>query len=295
MPPSKIGPIGFSYPQWNGTFFPPGLPMHARLNYVSTQFTAIELDTTFYGMPRSGQATKWAKEVPDDFTISFKAPRDLTHRDAPLFLSSPEAGMLWDEFCAFLKEMGKERSVALLQFPHTFSARSRDSLLNLIERQPEIKVAVELRHESWYVTGAAQSLGVLGACVVSADRAPLGECARIPTDQCTYEPFPILRTTDWMYMRLCGRHDQYERDDLEIFDPTPRLQWWTESLAASENNPENLVMSSNSIFEPQEISSKELIITCGNSYAGHSPATLTRMMEIMGIQKPTPLQPGLFD
>jgi hypothetical protein len=37
------------------------------------------------------------------------------------------------------------------------------------------------------------------------------------------------------------------------------------------------------------------MITCGNSYAGHSPATLTRMMEIMGIQKPTPLQPGLFD
>lgn len=302
MSTTKVGPIGFSYPQWNGTFFPPGLPLSSRLNYVSSQFSAIELDTTFYGMPRVGQAAKWIKEIPEDFTISFKAPRDLTHKDSPLFLGTADAAVIWDEFCGFLNSMGAERTIALLQFPHTFTARSRDSLLRLLDRTKGIKVAVELRHESWYNTGSAQGLGICGACVVSADRAPLGECARVPSDQCTYEPFPVIRTTDWMYLRLCGRHDQYERDDLEIFDASPRLKWWAESILPFLDSPgrsqdvESTWFDQSEMFPgPSASRCKELIITCGNSYAGHSPATLSRMMEILGIQKPTPLQPGLFD
>jgi uncharacterized protein YecE (DUF72 family) len=83
MSPSRrifVGIGGWSYKPWRETFYPPEVKVKDELSYASRQVTAIEINSTFYGLQKPAVFAKWREATPNDFVFSLKAPRFTTQR-----------------------------------------------------------------------------------------------------------------------------------------------------------------------------------------------------------------------
>ena len=74
-----VGTSGFSYKEWKGSFYPEKLPANKMLAYYGEHFNAVEVNNTFYRLPKSNMLATWATQVPDDFSFAIKASRHITH------------------------------------------------------------------------------------------------------------------------------------------------------------------------------------------------------------------------
>jgi hypothetical protein len=75
----RTGTMGWSYEDWRGPFYPANLPAARMLGEYAKVFDTVELDTTFYGVPRPSTVAGWAAQVPEGFVFSAKVPRAVTH------------------------------------------------------------------------------------------------------------------------------------------------------------------------------------------------------------------------
>ena len=73
------GTSGFSYQEWHGAFYPEHMPAADRLAYYGARLPAVEINQTFYRMPRASMLAGWAAQVPDGFRFAVKASRKITH------------------------------------------------------------------------------------------------------------------------------------------------------------------------------------------------------------------------
>lgn len=73
------GMSGYAYKEWKGSFYPTGLPAGGMLGCYATRFPAVEINNTFYRMPKEAVLLDWAARVPDGFTFAIKASRRITH------------------------------------------------------------------------------------------------------------------------------------------------------------------------------------------------------------------------
>src|SRR6266542_1645726 len=74
------GTSGYSYKEWKGSFYPEDLPAGEMLRYYAERFAAVEINNTFYRMPKSDVLARWAEQVPDGFRFALKASQQITHR-----------------------------------------------------------------------------------------------------------------------------------------------------------------------------------------------------------------------
>lgn len=70
---------GFSYKEWKGSFYPEKLPVKDMLRYYGERFGAVEINNSFYRMPKAEVLEAWAGEVPAGFRFVLKAPQLITH------------------------------------------------------------------------------------------------------------------------------------------------------------------------------------------------------------------------
>ena len=70
----RLGTQGWSYPDWQGVFYPPGSKQEDRLPFYSQVFDTVELDTTFYQAPKATIARSWARHTPESFRFAAKLP-----------------------------------------------------------------------------------------------------------------------------------------------------------------------------------------------------------------------------
>ena len=70
-----IGTMGFSYKDWAGAFYPPGVAARDYLPHYSRIFNTVEIDSTFYGTPKPGSVIRWRDQSPDGFNICLKVPQ----------------------------------------------------------------------------------------------------------------------------------------------------------------------------------------------------------------------------
>jgi len=75
-----VGVGGWNFAPWRGSFYPKGLTQTRELHYASRELSAIEINSTFYGLQKPATFKKWHDETPDEFVFSVKAPRFVTHR-----------------------------------------------------------------------------------------------------------------------------------------------------------------------------------------------------------------------
>src|ERR1051325_520847 len=74
-----VGTSGYSYKEWKGTFYPEDLPDKQMLAFYCGRFRTVEINNTFYRMPKASTLEAWAAAAPDDFKFVLKAPQRITH------------------------------------------------------------------------------------------------------------------------------------------------------------------------------------------------------------------------
>lgn len=134
-------------------FYPPGLAAGDRLSYYARFFPIVEVDTTFYGIPKPGVARKWVQQTPDGFVFNVKAYRSLTMHEREDGKSRPPTDEEEHDFLEALKPIrtaGRLRAVHY-QFPPWFTATTgnMDYVSRLPDRHPRDQLVVEFRHRSW--------------------------------------------------------------------------------------------------------------------------------------------------
>jgi uncharacterized protein YecE (DUF72 family) len=203
-----VGTSGWSYDHWTDVLYPPGTPPRARLELYARAFHTVELNASFYRWPRAASFASWRRRLPDNFQLSVKAPRGLTHARR---LYGPE---VWVErIAAGWHELGDKRAILVLQLrpDHARDDARLDYFLGALPSW--IRAAVELRHPSWVDDGVFALLERHGAayCVMSGANLPC-----------------VLRATaPFVYVRLHGPdHDHLYGGSYSDAD----LAWWAERM-----------------------------------------------------------------
>ncbi|PYN78673.1 MAG: DUF72 domain-containing protein [Candidatus Rokuibacteriota bacterium] len=188
-----VGTSGYNYPEWRGTFYPDKLPASKMLAYYVERFTTVEINATFYRMPKATTVEGWAAAAPDGFTYVLKAPQRITHFAR---LHGVEEPLRY--FCDTARLLGDKLGPLLFQLPPNFKkATDRlGALLSLLP--PELRVAFEFRHESWFDDEVYALLRPRNAALCIAH-----------TEEGTT---PVVATADFGYLRL--RAPEYPDDDL---------------------------------------------------------------------------------
>lgn len=243
-----LGTMGFSYKEWEGVFYPAGLPQRDFLSYYSQFYDAVEMDSTFYGTPTADTVKRWMAVAPADFQFCPKTPRLITHQ---LRLLNAQAEM--NEFLERMLLLGPKLGVVLLQFPPDFSHDEMNHLRLFLKTLPkQVRFAAEFRHISWHTPGTAVLLQEFGVCWAAADYI--------------YLPKEIQQTADFLYLRFIGPHGQFASKNQEMVDKTADLRQWHHRI------------------QPHLPHLTDVYAFFNNDYAGYSPATCNRFKQMVGLE-----------
>jgi uncharacterized protein YecE (DUF72 family) len=205
----RHGTSGFAYKEWRGSFYPDDLPASGMLAFYAERFPSVEINNTFYRLPRESVLEQWASRVPDGFSFVLKASRWITHlkrlKDA-------------DEPLRFLLDnsavLGEARGPFLFQLPPNLKADAARLADFLGLLPPEVRAAFEFRHESWFDDPVFRLLEDHGAGLVVAD-----------SEEGTT---PRRSTADWGYLRL--RREAYSDQELAGWSSWIHQQGWNDAF-----------------------------------------------------------------
>ena len=177
------GSSGFSYPPWKGAFYPADLPSRRFLAYYASRLDAVEVNNSFYRMPKPELLARWASEVPDHFRFAIKAPAHISHRAKPAAAAGAMAE-LWQVAGAIGQRLGP----VLFQLPPTMPV-DLDRLAGFLALLPAgMRAAFELRHPSWRDPAVHAALRAAGAALCITDMPGAAEPELVAT-----APFGYLR------------------------------------------------------------------------------------------------------
>ncbi len=191
----RIGPAGWSYPDWIGPVYPPGKRTDELLT-IARYFDCIELNSSFYRTPSPRLVKSWAERLAgaSGFAFTVKVLQRFTHERAGTADEAKRFVHTFDELIA-------RKAVAgfLLQFPWSFrdSPENRGLLADLGSWFGEYPTAVELRHGSWNTPSAEELLSRHGLAYCNIDQPAVG--ASMP-------PTEIVTDRRFAYIRLHGRN-----------------------------------------------------------------------------------------
>ena len=180
--PVLVGTSGWQYKHWKERFYA-GVPQRAWLEHYAERFQTVELNNSFYMLPKEQAFESWRKRTPEDFVVGVKISRYLSHIKR---LKDPQEPV--ERFMKHARWLGPKLGPLLLQLPPNLKIdlAALDETLRLFP--PEARVAVEFRHDTWFVDEVKDLLTERGASFVLADRGS--------------QPLtPLWRTAGWGYVR----------------------------------------------------------------------------------------------
>jgi uncharacterized protein YecE (DUF72 family) len=207
----RVGPAGWSYPDWGGTVYPSRKPKgFHEASYLAEFFDVIEINTSFYQPIRPEHARQWIERVAANprFVFTAKLWQRFTHDTfsaSGAAIASAEDERAVRAGFDVLREAGKLGAV-LLQFPFSFhrTAETMDTLKALLKRFADYPLVVEVRHASWHANPALELLREHGAGFCNIDQPVIGH---------SMEP-SAEATSPVGYVRLHGRrYDTWFSDD----------------------------------------------------------------------------------
>ena len=144
----RIGCSGWQYRHWRGSFYPPELSQTRWFAHYALHFDTVEINNTFYRLPKAATFEKWRERAPLHFLYSVKASRFLTHMKK---LKDPHDPLvrLFDR----AKHLGPHLGPVLYQLPPGWPVdldRLRNFLQDLQSVWPDRIHAMEFRDPSWY-------------------------------------------------------------------------------------------------------------------------------------------------
>jgi len=164
----RIGTSGYQYPDWVGPWYPSGMSSRNMLSYYCQHFDTVELNSSYYGMPRRSTAQRLTTETPDGFLTVVKAYKGMTHKF--------EGWDIYDQFREALEPLmtsGKLGGI-LFQFPPWFQndVRRRRYLKRLPDLLPGVPIIVEFRDRQWIKPATfalLEDAGIAYCCVDEPD------------------------------------------------------------------------------------------------------------------------------
>jgi uncharacterized protein YecE (DUF72 family) len=203
MKPVRIGCSGWNYAAWRELFYPKGLPANRWLEHYAAHFDTVEVNSTFYRLPKREAVARWVTQVPEDFVFTIKASRYLTHIKR---LTDMVQGVeRFYERIEPLVESGKLGPV-LWQLPPNMK-RDDERLTNALLALPPGRHCFEFREPSWFTEDVYALLREHGVALVIGDRP---EVAKFQTQE---------MTADWTFVRFHyghrGRRGNYSVTELE--------------------------------------------------------------------------------
>lgn len=143
-----IGATGWSMKEWIGTFYPAGTKPKDYLKQYTRQFNTIEMNTTHYRIPTAEMVEKWRSEAEADFKFCPKIPQTISHSNK----LGLQTGQI-EAFCDAIRVFGEKLGCCFIQLPPHFGMDQLAVLSAFLQNfPPDIPLAVEARHESWFAS-----------------------------------------------------------------------------------------------------------------------------------------------
>jgi uncharacterized protein YecE (DUF72 family) len=214
-----IGTSGWIYSHWEKVFYPENLSAKDKLKYYSSFFKTVEINYSFYHLPRPTTYQKWYLETPADFIFSVKASRFITHIKRLKGVKKP-----WKQFIENALYLKEKLGPILFQFPPSFQVteenlkRLEDFLIQInhltIKPFNNLRFAFEFRHKSWCDEKIYDLLKKYNVAWVIADSP-------------SYPKVEVI-TTDFVYMRMHGSKilfaSKYTKKELK--DLAQKIKKW---------------------------------------------------------------------
>jgi uncharacterized protein YecE (DUF72 family) len=208
----RIGCSGWNYAHWrNGVFYPSRLPPRRWLEHYARHFDTVEVNSTFYRLPRETAVANWVAETPPDFLFAVKMSRYVTHIKRLRDLA-PSIELFYSR----IRPLAESRKLGpmLWQLPPTFR-RDDQRLAEALATLPSGRHCFEFRHESWFVEPVYELLRRHDVALVIGDTPD--------------RPFQAHElTAGWTFVRFHyghrGRNGNYS--DRELEDWAQRIEAW---------------------------------------------------------------------
>jgi len=202
-----VGTSGWMYKDWNGKFYPSEIKGTAQLVYFSSQFKTVEVNSTFYHMPRVSTAEGWYKNTTSDFLFSVKLNRYFTHTKR--LVVDDDFKVALKQFMESILSLKEKLGIVLVQLPPSMKvdiARLESFLKEM--KAYHVSLAIEFRHASWFTEEVRDLLGGYNVAQVINDSPN-----RWPADNHI--------TADIAYIRFHGNkwlyHSSYTDKELETW------------------------------------------------------------------------------
>jgi uncharacterized protein YecE (DUF72 family) len=208
MAASKLlaGASGYSYKEWKGSFYPADIKPDAMLAWYAQRLPTVEINNTFYRMPKAEVLEAWGAATPETFRFAIKASRRITHQAR---LKADQAADSVAFLYRNLAALGAKRGPVLFQLPPFLKKDlpRLDEFLHLLPDQHG--AAFEFRNDTWFADDVYDMLKAAGAALCLSEREDNA-------------PPPLVETAAWGYVRL--RLETYSDGD---------LKQWANRLAAT--------------------------------------------------------------
>ena len=205
-----VGTSGFSYDEWTGAFYPEKLKPADRLGYYAERFRSVEVNNTFYRMPKGEVLARWKDQTPEGFVFVLKASQRITHKER-LKESADSVGYFFENAAA----LGGKLGPTLFQLPPNMK-KDAARLASFLDVLGDRRAAFEFRHPSWMDEEVYALLRSHGAALCAADTDDSGE-----------EGAPLVPTAGWGYLRL--RRAEYSPEDLGAWAGRLHGQGWSQA------------------------------------------------------------------
>jgi len=215
----RAGASGFSFKEWKGPFYPLDCKPEAMLAYYAQRLPTVEINNTFYRMPRSSVLRGWTTQVPAEFRFAIKASRRITHIGRLKAESVAESvAILYRTLAA----LGARRGPVLYQLPPNLR-KDLPRLEAFLALLPDGHGAVfEFRHPEWFDEEVYALLRSAGAALCLSEREDDA-------------PPPLVETAPFGYLRL--RLESYSDDALAAWARRLAETSWQEVYAYFMHEP----------------------------------------------------------
>jgi len=256
MPSSflKVGTSGWVYKHWEGIFYPHELKNQDKLWYFSKHFKTVEINYSFYHLPRPETYKRWYKITSKDFIFAVKVSRFITH--IKRLKGVKEA---WDVFLENASYLKEKLGPFLFQFPPSFNAskehiKTLKNFLKLIRKKnyssisdsAKLRFAFEFRHQSWYREEIYRLFKENNIALVIADSPNFPKSEKI--------------TANFVYVRMHGSKKLFSSKytDTELKNLARKIKKW------QKKHFEIFVYFNNDVKGFAILNAKKLLELCEN-------------------------------
>ncbi|MFH1421164.1 MAG: DUF72 domain-containing protein [Planctomycetota bacterium] len=256
-----IGTSGYYYEDWKGNFYPHHMNKKDMLPFYAEHFYAVELNFTYYGIPKAAAVSHMVSAAPDNFFFVVKANKEMTHeigRDS-----------VYDEFKKAIEPIYNTEKLGgvLAQFPGSFNNESegRKYITQLRSKMPGYPLIIEFRNKTWQ---NQQALDLLA----------LNDCAYCCVDEPALPELPDSRiafTANPAYIRFHSRNASkwYTQDGKERYNylyNDAELKEWVPKISSLSKQAQKVFIFFNN---------------CYSGYAARNAKQLKKLLETNSIFK----------